>query len=185
MRIENEFTVAAPPEATWAFLLDVERVAPCMPGAELTETVDATHWKGKVSLKFGPVAMAFAGTVEMTLRDDGARRVEMLAKGTEARGKGAASATIASWVEPHGDGSIVRLAADITMTGAVAQLSRGLLPEVSKQLTAQFADRLRTAMGGGEPSAAHGNTIDALGLGVKAVGGAIAGMFRRAEDEPA
>ena len=97
MLIENEFTVAAPIEGVWATLLDVERVAPCMPGAELTETVDERNWKGKVTIKFGPVGLSFAGTVEMTARDDAAHRVELVAKGMEAKGKGAASATITSW----------------------------------------------------------------------------------------
>ncbi len=66
MLIENEFTVAAPVDDLWAYLLDVERIAPCMPGAELTETIDEQHWKGKVNVKFGPVSLSFAGTVEMT-----------------------------------------------------------------------------------------------------------------------
>ena len=67
MLIENEFTVATPVDELWAFLLDVERIAPCMPGAELTETIDERSWKGKVNVKFGPVALSFVGTVEMTV----------------------------------------------------------------------------------------------------------------------
>lgn len=183
MRIENEFSVAAPLETVWGTLLDVETVAPCMPGAELTETVDERNWKGKVSLKFGPVGLSFAGTVEMVERDDAAHRVQLVAKGTEAKGKGAASATITSWLEPGpGTETTVKMAADITMTGAVAQLSRGLLPDVSKRLTAEFAERLRATMSGAAIPAGDDNAIDALGLGVKAVGGAIAGVFRKKDD---
>ncbi|MFM8944038.1 MAG: SRPBCC family protein [Actinomycetota bacterium] len=183
MLIENEFSVKAPIDSVWATLLDVEKVAPCMPGAELTETVDERNWKGKVSIKFGPVGLAFAGTVEMVSRDDAAHRVQLHAKGMEAKGKGAASATITSWLEPGADGATtVRMQADITMTGAVAQLSRGLLPDVSKRLTAEFADRLQATMSGEAIAAGDGNSINALGLGVKAVGGAIAGVFRKKDD---
>jgi carbon monoxide dehydrogenase subunit G len=145
--IENEFRATAPVEQLWAFLLDVERIAPCMPGAELTETVDDRTWKGRVSMKFGPVAMAFAGTVVMQERDDAAHRVVLSAKGMEQKGKGAANATVTSWLEPADDGtSVVKMTADISLTGAAAQLSRGLMPEVSKKLTQQFADCLETTL---------------------------------------
>ena len=148
MEIENEFSVPAPVDHVWAFLLDVERVAPCMPGAELTEVVDDTTWKGKVHMKLGPVSLAFAGTVTMQERDDEARRVVLAAKGMEQKGKGAANASVTSWLEP-GDGegeTKVKMKADIHLTGTVAQLSRGLLPEVSRKLTAQFADCLHQSM---------------------------------------
>ncbi|MFM8998698.1 MAG: SRPBCC family protein [Actinomycetota bacterium] len=183
MLIENEFSVQAPIENVWGTLLDVERVAPCMPGAELTETVDERNWKGRVSIKFGPVGLSFAGTVEMVERDDSAHRVRLVAKGMEAKGKGAASATITSWLEQGAGGATtVKMQADITMTGAVAQLSRGLLPDVSKRLTAEFADRLQATMSGEAVPDGDGNSINALGLGVKAVGGAIAGVFRKKDD---
>ncbi|HJR98165.1 MAG TPA: SRPBCC family protein [Actinomycetota bacterium] len=147
MLIENEFTVATPVDELWAFLLDVERIAPCMPGAELTETIDDSSWKGKVNVKFGPVALSFAGTVEMTERDDAAHRAALHAKGMEQKGKGAANATVTSWLEPASDGqTTVKMAADIALTGAAAQLSRGLLPEISRKLTQQFADCLQAQM---------------------------------------
>src|SRR5262245_37943758 len=121
MLIENEFPASAPVPELWAFLLDVERIAPCMPGAELTETVDDRTWKGKLNMKCGPVAMSFAGTVTMTERDDAAHRVVLSAKGMEQRGKGAANATVTSWLEPRDDGtSTVKMQADISLTGAVA-----------------------------------------------------------------
>jgi carbon monoxide dehydrogenase subunit G len=142
VQIENEFTVAAPVDDLWTFLLDVERIAPCMPGAELTETVDERTWKGKVNMKLGPVSLSFAGTVEMEERDDVAHRAKLRAKGMEQKGKGAANASVESWLEPAGDETTVKMVADIQLTGAVAQLSRGLLPEVSRRLTAQFAECL-------------------------------------------
>ena len=156
MLIENEFTVSTPAEVLWATLLDVEKIAPCMPGAELTEVVDDTNWKGKLNAKFGPVSMSFAGTVTMESRDDEAHRVVLKAKGMEAKGKGAANATVTSWLEAgEGDETTVKMQADITLTGAAAQLSRGLLPEISKQLTQQFADCLQETMAAeGAPAAA-------------------------------
>jgi carbon monoxide dehydrogenase subunit G len=146
--IENEFTVAAPMDRLWAHLLDVERIAPCMPGAELTETVDDRNWKGNLKAKFGPVTMAFAGSVSMDERDDEAHRVVLRARGMEQKGKGAAEATVTSWLEPGeaDDETMVKMRADIVLSGAAAQLSRGLLPEISKKLTQQFADCLQASM---------------------------------------
>ncbi len=147
MLIENEFTVTAPIEDLWAYLLDVERIAPCMPGAELTETVDDRTWKGNLKAKFGPVTMAFAGTVVMESRDDAEHRVVLKARGMEQKGKGAAEATVTSWLEPAADSdTTVKMQAQIVLTGAAAQLSRGLLPEISKKLTQQFADCLQASM---------------------------------------
>jgi carbon monoxide dehydrogenase subunit G len=146
MEIKNEFDVSAPIDDVWRYLLDVDKVAPCMPGAQLTETIDDRNWKGRVTMKFGPVALAFAGTVTMQDRDDAAHRVVLHASGMEQRGKGAANATVTSTLEPDGNSTKVRMQADVTLTGAVAQLSRGLLPDVSAKLTQQFASCLRTNM---------------------------------------
>ena len=147
MLIEDSFTVHTPIDRLWAFIQDVEGIAPCMPGAELTEVVDDRTWKGKVHVKFGPVQMAFSGTVVMDEKDDAAHRARLSAKGTEARGKGVANAKVESWLEPAGDeGTAVHIRSDITITGAAAQLSRGLLPEVSKLLTKQFADCLESKL---------------------------------------
>jgi carbon monoxide dehydrogenase subunit G len=158
--IENEFTSPAPVDHLWAHLLNVERVAPCMPGAELTETIDDRNWKGKVLMKLGPVSLSFAGSVSMDERDDVGHRVVLHAKGMEQKGKGAANAVVTSWLEP-GDGvTTVKMHADITLTGAVAQLSRGLLPDISKKLTQQFADCLQTSMAASEAADAPGDAGD-------------------------
>jgi uncharacterized protein len=146
--IENAFSVTAPADSLWAYLLDVERIAPCMPGAELTEVVDDRNWKGKLNAKFGPITMSFAGTVTMESRDDEAHRVVLRAHGMEQKGKGAAEAAVTSWLEPGAsdDQTTVKMQADIVLSGAAAQLSRGLLPEISKKLTQQFADCLQESM---------------------------------------
>jgi carbon monoxide dehydrogenase subunit G len=191
--IENEFTVAAPVDLLWSYLLDVERIAPCMPGAELTEVVDDRNWKGKLNAKFGPVSLSFAGTVVMEERDDTAHRVVLAAKGMEQKGKGAANAKVTSWLEPGPSGvtTMVKMQADITLTGAAAQLSRGLLPEISKKLTQQFADCLEASMTaeGAEAAGAAGGTTQArppvakpvggIGLGLGAVWSIVSNFFRR------
>ncbi len=201
MQIQNEFTVAQPVEPLWAYLLDVEKIAPCMPGAELTEAIDDENWKGKVNVAFGPVKLSFAGTVTIAERDDVAHRVKLTAKGMEAKGKGAATAAVTSWLEPSPDpgSTIVKMDADITLTGAAAQLSRGLLPEISKKLTQQFADCLQASMvaegvaaagaaegapgGAAAPAAAPVPTpakhVGGISLGLSALWGAIKGFFAR------
>jgi carbon monoxide dehydrogenase subunit G len=145
MQIENEFTVPAPPDELWAYLLDIEKIVPCMPGAELTETVDATTWKGRVNIKFGPMAMTFAGQVQLTESDALTRKMVLAVKAIEQKGHGAASATIAVRIEHGGElgGSLVIMTSDITITGRAAQFSRGMIPEVSKKLTSQFAECLK------------------------------------------
>ena len=196
MEIENEFTVPAPIDHVWAYLLDVERVAPCMPGAELTEVVDDTTWKGKVNMKLGPVSLSFAGTVTMQDRDDVAHKIVLAAKGMEQKGKGAANASVTSWLEDGQGETHVKMQADIHLTGTVAQLSRGLLPEVSRKLTQQFADCLLQSMEAAEVSATESADIAAraaaaaqppvraepiggLRLGLSAIWVAIKGFFRR------
>ncbi|MDH4112822.1 MAG: SRPBCC family protein [Actinomycetota bacterium] len=201
MLIENEFTVATPVDDLWTYLLDVERIAPCMPGAELTETIDERNWRGKVNMKFGPVSLSFAGTVEMTERDDDAHRAALHAKGMEQKGKGAANATVTSWLEPADAGlTTVKMTADITLTGAAAQLSRGLLPEISKKLTTQFAECLEATINAeradaqmeGAPTAGASPTaaapsgapvaakhVGGIGLGLSAIWALIKNFFRR------
>ena len=202
MLIQNEFTVAAPIDFLWSYLLDVEKIAPCMPGAELTEIVDDHNWKGKLNAKFGPVSMSFAGTVTIESRDDTAHRVVLSAKGMEQKGKGAANAKVTSWLEPGPTDGVttVKMEADITLTGAAAQLSRGLLPEISKKLTQNFADCLQESMAAEqttrEGDAAAAETADAgagaapaspvvakpvggIGLGIAAIWSIIANFFRK------
>ena len=196
MEIENEFDVPAPIDHVWTYLLDVEQVAPCMPGAELTEVVDDHTWKGKVNMKLGPVSLAFAGTVTMQERDDQAKRIVLAAKGMEQKGKGAANASVTSWLEQRDGVTNVKMRADIHLTGTVAQLSRGLLPEVSRKLTQQFADCLLQSMGAAEVRAtesadlaaavaapveatARPKPIGGIRLGLAAIWAAISRFFRR------
>jgi carbon monoxide dehydrogenase subunit G len=176
--IQESFTVPRSIDETWTFLLDVERVAPCLPGAELTETVDEAHWKGLVLVKFGPVAMTFRGSVEMIEREDDAHRVRLSAKGMEQRGKGAANATVTAALQPADEATAVSIDADIALSGAAAQLSRGLLPEVSKQLTASFAECLRRSLDEA-PSNETPRAVGGLRLGLAAVWASLTRWLRR------
>lgn len=191
MLIENEFRVPAPADRLWEYLLDVQRIAPCVPGAELTEVVDDRTFKGMVAMKLGPVSLSFAGTVTVQERDDAAHRVVLHAKGLEQKGKGAANVFLTAWLEPGDDFTTVSMRSDITLTGMVAQVSRGLLPDVSAKLTQQFADRLLESMSGLEVGAQAGGTgtvapapsrqrpIGGIRLGLYAVARSIGRFFRR------
>lgn len=151
MELNNTFEVPVGPEQVWELLLDVERVAPCMPGAELTDVVDDTTWKGKVTVKLGAVSLAYKGKVSMTERDDEAFRAVMDAQGTETRGKGTASATVTSSLEALDDGGTrVVIDTDLKMSGQAAQMGRGMIGDVSQRMTDQFAECLRQQLQGPE-----------------------------------
>jgi carbon monoxide dehydrogenase subunit G len=162
MQIQNEFVVKAPIDRVWTYLLDVERVAPCMPGAQLTEVVDDRTWKGKTSVKIGPVALSFAGTVVLQERDDVSHRVVLKAQGMEQRGKGAASAVATSQLAEVDGGTRVTLDTDLTITGAVAQYGRGMILDISQRMTREFAQCLEANIvaqaeaAAGEASSAEG-----------------------------
>jgi carbon monoxide dehydrogenase subunit G len=170
MRIENDFEVAAPLERVWTYLLDVEKVAPCVPGGQLTEVVDDHTWKGKVTMKLGPVTLTFNGVVTLQERDEDAHRVVLKAEGREQRGKGAANAMSTSRLEANGDRTKVSIETDLTITGAVAQYGRGMIGDISQRLTQQFADclasniaaeRVASAVSGSTPLPAADSASDA------------------------
>src|SRR4029079_18535542 len=153
-----------------------------MPGAELTETIDDRTWKGTVHAKFGPVSMSFAGTVSMQERDDAAHRVVRKATGMEQKGKGAANASVTSWLEPAADpgSTTVKKQAGITLTGAARQCARCLLPEISKKLTQQCADCLQAGMvAEAPPPATSAEPVGGVGLGACDLWPPIAGFCRR------
>src|ERR1700722_15792058 len=126
MEFDNSFEVPLPPAQAWAVLLDIPRIAPCMPGAELTEIVDAKNYKGRISVRLGPVALAFAGRIEFDGIDDANHSAGVKAQGSDAKGRGAASAAAMFHVEPVATGSKVLIHTDLTLSGAVAQYGRGV-----------------------------------------------------------
>jgi carbon monoxide dehydrogenase subunit G len=154
IHLENEFTVPASTDEVWEFLLDPRRVAPCMPGAELTEVVSDNQYKGKVHIKMGPVSLAFNGDVDITERDDAAKRMVMKAKGSELKGKGQANAMIVSTLERNGSGTRMRISQDIDLSGPLAQYGRGMIQDVSGSLMNEFADRIQADLSRGKNGAA-------------------------------
>src|SRR5579872_7022321 len=148
MEFDNAFDVPLPPDQTWAVLMDIPRIAPCMPGAELTEVVDARNYKGKISVRLGPVALAFAGRVEIDAIDEANRSAKVKAQGSDAKGRGAANATASFRIEPAGAGSKVLIHTDLMLSGAVAQYGRGvgMIQATAAQIIDQFAGNLRTQL---------------------------------------
>lgn len=180
MRLENSFTVAAPPDRVWAFLLDLERVAPCMPGAELAGAVDERTWKGKVNVKLGPVTLSFSGTLVREESDPAARRVVLKARGTETRGKGMASATVTSYLEPSAGGTRVVVVTDLALSGAAAQYGRGMIADVSQRFTQEFAQCLAQRLQAGDAAGAGGAPTGARAVsGMRLVFWALARALRR------
>jgi carbon monoxide dehydrogenase subunit G len=146
MLIENSFEIPAPIDDVWSYLLDVEKVVPCMPGAELTEAIDGNNWKGKMAVKLGAVSLSFTGKVTIEERDEASHRIVIKGSGMEQRGKGAASATITSTMEQTGEVTMVKIVADVKVSGQAAQFGRGMMQDVSNKLTQQFADCLKESM---------------------------------------
>jgi carbon monoxide dehydrogenase subunit G len=160
MRFQNSFTVPAPPEEAWKILLDVSRITPCVPGAELTEILDPTHFKGKARVKIGPIELAFSGQAEFVEIDNANHKARLIAKGNDTKGRGNASATIDFELVPDGAGSRVTATTDLTMVGAIAQYGRGvgIMNSVANHITAAFAQNLKELLAregaGVKPSAA-------------------------------
>ncbi|MDA2807509.1 SRPBCC family protein [Nocardiopsis suaedae] len=142
MRLEHEFGVPVPVGRAWEVLLDPERVAPCVPGATL-ESVDGDTVTGKVRVKVGPITVTYRGEARFTERDADARRVRIEASGKEARGSGTASASVVASLSDDGAGATrVEVAADLKVTGRVAQFGRGVMADVSGRLVNRFAESL-------------------------------------------
>jgi uncharacterized protein len=153
MRFENSFTVPAPPDRAWSILLDVSKIARCVPGAELTEILDATHFKGRARVKIGPVELAFGGQAEFASIDAANRKARLLAKGNDTKGRGNALAVIDFELVPEGDGSRVTAVTDLTMTGAIAQYGRGIgiMNDVANHIAGTFARNLQELLSREEP----------------------------------
>jgi uncharacterized protein len=145
MKLQNSFTVPAPVERAWEVLLDLERVAPCLPGAEL-DAGDGREYEGRMAIKIGPVTSRYAGTVRIEEADAGARRAVMRAQARDSRGAGNATATIATEMHPTADGTRVDVETDIQISGPAAQFGRGVMQEVSAKLMGRFAECLAAEM---------------------------------------
>ena len=145
MQFSNSFEVPLPPAEAWAFLLDIRRIAPCMPGAELTEVVDESTYKGKVAVRLGPVALSFAGTATFETIDHAAHTARVKAQGSDTKGRGGANAIVNFALQPIPEGTKVAINTDLNLSGSVAQYGRasGMIQSVAAQIISQFAAALR------------------------------------------
>jgi carbon monoxide dehydrogenase subunit G len=157
VQLTNEFLVAIPVDEAWAVLTDVERIAPCLPGAELQEVVD-DEYRGRVKVKVGPVSAEYRGVATFVEQDAVAHRAVLQAEGREARGQGNAKATITATLTPSGDNTQVEVVTDLTISGRVAQFGRGVLADVSTRLLEQFVVCLEQTVQAQSGAAAVGPT---------------------------
>jgi hypothetical protein len=191
VEFDNSFEVPLPPAQAWPVLMDIRRIAPCMPGAELTEVVDEKTYKGKIGVRLGPVALTFAGTVTFEEIDNASHRARVKAQGTDAKGRGGANATATFRLEPSATGSKVLVHTDLSLSGSVAQYGRGvgMIQATTAQIINQFAGNLKAQLAAPatalpEVAAAPAETtpaarpISGFALMMKVLWDAIARLFR-------
>lgn len=163
MELTHRFEVPAPVDEVWTLLLDLERVAPCLPGATLGERVDDTTYDVAIAIKLGPMQMTYGGRVEIVETDEAAHRAVMRAKTTEKRGQGTADATITTTLSAVDGGTLAESVTDLRLTGRVAQMGRGIVEDVSNRLLAQFAECLSTTAAAGAAESASAAGTEAPG----------------------
>jgi carbon monoxide dehydrogenase subunit G len=148
MEFDNSFEVPLGIGDAWKVLMDIRRIAPCMPGAELTDVVDERTYKGKIGVRLGPVALTFAGTVKFEEIDDANHTARVAAQGNDAKGRGAANAVASFHLEPAGGGTKVLVHTNLTLSGAVAQYGRGvgIIQITAAQIITQFANNLKAQL---------------------------------------
>src|SRR5215467_8949936 len=148
MEFDNSFEVPLPVDDAWKVLMDIRRIAPCMPGAALTDVVDERTYKGRVGVRLGPVALTFAGTVKFDEIDDARRTARVVAQGSDSKGRGAANAAASFRLEPATGGTKVLVHTNLTLSGAVAQYGRGvgIIQITAAQIITQFANNLKAQL---------------------------------------
>jgi uncharacterized protein len=161
VKLEQSFEVRAPLERVWETLIDVERVAPCLPGAEITEASDEGTYRGIFSVRLGPTTAAYRGELNIEEQDEAAHRVTMRATGQDKRGQGSAKATIVSSMHEEGELTRVDVETDFTITGRLARFGRGgMIQDISNRLMKDFADCLQQRIEA--PPAAEPSVVDAV-----------------------
>src|SRR5919107_4905635 len=149
MKINNEFTVSAPIQQAWDTMLNLERIAPCLPGAAIQEEKDAGEYDGTMKVKIGPITANYKGTVKFEEVNEDNHRAVLQATGRDARGQGTASATIVSTLQEESDGTKVSVETDMKLTGRAAQFGRGIAQDVATKMLDQFASCLEEEITGG------------------------------------
>src|SRR4029077_3211017 len=186
MLIRNDFEVAEPVEKVWQFFENIPQVASCLPGAELTEDLGNEKYKGKVSVRMGPVRLQFAVTADITERDEQARRVVVHASGAEERGRGQASMVVTATLTPAGRGTKVDVTQDLQLSGAAATYGRGMISDVTSVLMHDFSanmqdriSRLERGESAEQLAATAATPARGFALGVRAARMALMRVFRR------
>jgi uncharacterized protein len=165
MKLEQSFEVAAPLERVWQTLIDIERVAPCLPGAAVTGRNDDGSYNGTFKVKIGPTSAAYTGKLEMRDLDEQGHHATMLAQGTDKRGQGGAKATIVSKLSPAGDGTLVEVVTDYHITGRLARFGRGgMIEDISQRLLGEFAGCLQKSLGGASSGPEGGDSPGSAGV---------------------
>jgi len=179
VKLENTFEVPAPKQKAWELLMDVPRIVPCMPGAELRETVDDNHWKADMSVKLGPIALSFDTDVTRDEVDEAAGSVTLSAKAREKRGRGGAQAAIqSSLTELDPARTRIDIVTDLTLSGAVAQYGRGIVQDVSGQMVNRFADCLQSQLQAETPEEAQAAVAEHQAKPVKGLSMGLGALWR-------
>jgi carbon monoxide dehydrogenase subunit G len=182
MLINNDFEVAESVERVWQFFGDIPRVAACLPGAELTENLGEDKYGGRVAVRMGPVKLQFAGTADITERDEAAKRIIVHAAGAEERGRGQASMVITATLAAAGRGTKIAVAQDLQISGAAAQYGRGMISDVTavlmRDFSANLADQIARAERG-EAIQAAAAPAGGFAIGLRAALMALRRVFRR------
>ena len=189
MLIKNEFEVAEPVEKVWQFFDDIPQVAACLPGAELTENLGDDRYKGKVAVRMGPVRLQFAGTADITERDEAAKRVVVHASGADEKGRGQASMVVTATLTrggPQNRGTRVGVTQDLQLSGAAAQYGRGMITDVTAVLMRDFSanmqdriERIDRGESADQIAAASATPARGFALALRAAQMALTRVFRR------
>jgi uncharacterized protein len=186
MLIKNDFEVAEPIEKVWQFFENIPQVASCLPGAELTEDLGGEKYKGRVAIRMGPVRLEFAGTADITERDEATRRVVVQAAGADEKGRGQASMIVTATLAKAGRGTRVDVTQDLQLSGAAAQYGRGMITDVSSVLMHDFSvnmqdriSRIDRGESAEQVAATAASPAGGFTLGLRAARMALMRVFRR------
>jgi len=186
MLIKNEFQVAEPVDKVWQFFQDIPQVATCLPGTQLTEELGDNRYTGRVAVRMGPVRLQFAGTADITERNEAARRIVVHASGAEEKGRGQASMVVTAALAAAGRGTRVDVTQDLQLAGAAAQYGRGMISDVTSVLMRDFAtnlqdriERIERGESAEQLAAARATPARGFSLGVRAAWMALMRVFRR------
>ncbi len=193
MEFDNTLEVPLPPAQTWKVLLDIERVARCIPGAELTEVVDAQTYKGKVAVRLGPVALTLAGQARFENIDEAQHKARVRAQGADTKGRGSSESVIDFRLEPSNAGTRVLIHTDMKLSGAIAQYGRGagIVQSFASQLITQFGESLKAQLAQAPAeelpfaaAALPNKPIAGFALAAKTLWAAFLQLFRRKPPQP-